>query len=198
VPRRHPARFRCWIWSKLSNRSLRPLHRWVCRLRLCTTGEPEPHRSRPSPGCHDCRVGRTGEGSADPRARDRARGRAPSKRPVEGARRPTGRWEVVATLVSEGFPSRSCDGSSGRPCRGSTRAATGADRRGRCGHAMVAEVIREVHDTSSQTYGTRRVHARDGPWSQHDRRPVHDRAGDAPPRHRRPGRTADAVDGQYR
>ena len=73
--------------------------------------------------------------------------------------RPKRRWEVVAQVVSEGLPIEvTCRvvgvSVSGfymwRKRKPSARAVR---------HAMVAEVIREVHDESRQTYGARRVHA---------------------------------------
>jgi putative transposase len=69
------------------------------------------------------------------------------------------RWEVVAQIVSEGLPIEVVCRVVGVSVSGlyMWRHRKPSPRAVR--HAMLAEVIREVHAASRQTYGARRVHA---------------------------------------
>jgi transposase InsO family protein len=73
--------------------------------------------------------------------------------------RPKRRWEVVAQIVSEDLPVEVTCRVVGVSVSGfyTWRKRKPSPRAVR--HAMLAEVIREVHDASRQTYGARRVHA---------------------------------------
>ena len=134
------------------------------------------------------RVGRARGGpEADPRARDRAGGDEAGERVVEGADRPKRRWEVVAQIVSEDLPVEVACRVVGVSVSGFYAWRTRKPSARAVRHAMLADVIREVHDESPPDLRrpARPCRARAGP--QDDGRSMHRRAGDAPPR---PGRSA--------
>ena len=163
MPRRYPVEFRRKVLDLIE--AGKPVAE-IAVLARCVgpddlqLAEPGPDRPRAACWRVDGRVCRAGCCSeADPRPGDRARGHEACERVVEGADGPKRRWEVVAQVVSEGLPIEvTCRvvgvSVSGfymwRKRKPSARAVR---------HAMVAEVIRQVHDESRQTYGARRVHA---------------------------------------
>ena len=114
---------------------------------VCDQGSPRPSRSS---------CARPAEG---PRAPDRTGGNETGEPAAEEADRPKRRWEVVDTIVTEGLPVQvACRvlevSVNGYYCWKKRRPSARAVR-----HAMLADVIAEVHDASRQTYGARRVHA---------------------------------------